>query len=186
MIGLFALVFIGLPIGLIFLFYWIPKKLGYAKLGKRLAIILGLLFAVLVLCFVFEDQLFFKKDARKLLAEQDIYLVDNFSITNNKSMSAIGDYYHTFILEITKNDKEIIINQIKNSPNFKGLKDEKLDLLHSNEDRYTGKKMIQNFEDSFQFVREYYEPNGKGYAPTYRKIEIDKKENKLTFEDIDE
>ena len=53
-------------------------------------------------------------------------------------------------------------------------------------DKYTGKKITQNYEDSTRFVREYFEPNGQGYAPTYRRIEIDKTENKLIFEDIDE
>ena len=183
---LVGLIIIALAIGLIFLSYWLPKKLGYPKLGKALAKLLGLSFIILTVYIVFEDQLFSKKDAIKLLTEQDIHLLDKFEIIDNKSMSAPGDYYHSFNLKITDKDKQLIISQIKNSPNFKGLKDQKEDLLLLNEDRYLGKKLKQNYEDEFQFVREYYEPNGKGIAPTYRKIEIDKKESKLTFEDIDE
>ena len=181
-----GLIIIALAIGIVFFLYWVLKKLGYPKLGKALAKLLGLSFTILTLYIVFEDQLFSKNDATELLTEQDIHLLDKFEIIDNKSMSAPGDYYHSFNLKITDKDKKLIISQIKNSLNFKGLKDKKEDLLNSNEDRYLGKKLEQNYEDEFRFVREYYRPNGKGMAPTYRKIEIDKKESILTFEDIDE
>lgn len=182
---LVGIILIALAVGMTFLFYWIPKKIGYPKLGKILSTIVGLFFVVLTVLIIFEDQLFSKGDARKLLAEQDIKLTDKFEMTENKSMSAIGDYYHTFSLRISLKDKNVIIGQIKSSLNFKGLNETPEDILQI-EDRYNGKKITQNYEDSVQFVREYFEPNGEGYAPTYRKIEIKKKENVLTFEDIDE
>lgn len=182
---LVGLIVIALAGGLTFLFYWIPKKMGYPKPGKILSTIVGFAFVVLTGLIIFQDQLFSKSDARKLLAEQDINLTDKFEIIENKSMSAIGDYYHTFSLRISIKDKQVIIGQIKSSHNFKGLNERPEDILHI-EDRYKGKKITQNYEDSVQFVREYFEPNGEGYAPTYRKIEIDKKENILTFEDIDD
>ncbi|WP_229755118.1 hypothetical protein [Hymenobacter cavernae] len=133
----------------------------------------------------FEDQLFTESDAAELLSEQDINLREIFEIVENKSISGIGDYYHTFTLKISRDDKEAIIEQIKSSPDFKGLNDIKDDLLHST-DRYTGSKLVQSYEDEVQLVREYFEPNGQGYAPTYRKVEVSKKEDTLTFEDIDE
>jgi hypothetical protein len=101
-------------------------------------------------------------------------------------MSAIGDYYHTFILDISENDKLTIIKQIQNSPDFRGLTDQKEELSHITEDRYVGRRLTQNYESDNQFVREYFEPNGYGVAPTYRKIEIHKNANRLPFEDIDE
>ena len=181
-----GLVVIALLFGLTYLFYLVPKKIGYPKVGKYLSILVGLFFAWLTIITIFEDQLFSKNDARELLTEQDINLEDKFEIVENESMSAIGDYYHTFTLDISEKDKQIIINQIKNSPNFKGLTDTKEDLLRSTEDRYEGNKLTQNYESDNQYVREYYQPNGQGYAPTYRKIEIDKGQNRLTFEDINE
>ena len=185
LVGLLLLFFVVLPIGLVILLYIVPKKLGYPKTGKTLSIIFCVIILTVALMTIFEDQLFFKKDATKLLLEQDITLIDNFEIIENKSMSAIGDYYHTFSLRISPKDKQFIIGQIKGSENFKGLNDKIEDLLHTS-DNYEGKKITQNYEDSLQFIREYFKPNGQGYAPTYRKIEIDKKDNKLTFEDIDE
>jgi hypothetical protein len=186
--GIFILIYliaITLAIGLTFLFYWIPKKLGYQKLGKIFATIIGVVFVTLTISIVFEDLLFFKKDATKLLEEQDIKLTDQFEIIENKSMSAIGEYYHTFSLRISQKDKSLLIEQIKSSPDFKGLNKKIEDITRSGNE-YRGRKIIQNYEDSLQFVREYYKPNEENYAPTYRKIEIGKIENKLIFEDIDD
>jgi hypothetical protein len=45
-------IFILLPVGVIFLLYWIPKRLGYPKLGKALAVGLAALFTLYSLfCF---------------------------------------------------------------------------------------------------------------------------------------
>ena len=98
LILLFILVFVGLPIGLVCLFYFVPKKLGYPKTGKYLTIIFGLLVLTLVLWTVFEDYLFTKGNAKELVEEQQILLAEKFELKENKSMSAIGDYYHTFTL----------------------------------------------------------------------------------------
>lgn len=60
----------------------------------------------LVLWSVFEDQLFTKHNAKELVEEQLILLVDKFEVKENKSMSAIGDYHHIFTLEISEPDKK--------------------------------------------------------------------------------
>jgi len=70
LIGLYILVFVGLPIGLVCLFYFVPKKLGYQKIGKYLAIVFGVLVLTLVLWTVFEDQFFTKDNAKELVEEQ--------------------------------------------------------------------------------------------------------------------
>ena len=88
-------------------------------------------------------------------------------------------------LKISEKDKARIINEIKNSENF-NLVQETEAYFDNRNDYYEGPKRIKNYETEIQFVRELFEPNGKGYAPTCRKIEIDKKENLLIFEDIEE
>jgi hypothetical protein len=173
--------FIGFPI----LLYVVLKKLGYPKTGKILSITCSIIILIIALLTIFEDQLFFKKNAKKLLSEQDIALIDEFEIIENKSMTAIGEYYHTFSLKISPKDKQLIIDQIKKSENFKSLNDKIEDFLSISE-RYEGGKIIQNYEDSSQFVREYLKSNERGYEPTYRKIEIEKTDNKLIFEEIDD
>ncbi|MBB2151432.1 hypothetical protein [Pedobacter gandavensis] len=180
-----GLILTFLAIGFIFLAYWIPKKMGYSKVGKYFSIILTLLILIMSSLTIFEDQLFSKNDAEKLLTEQGIQLHDSFKIEENKSMSAIGDYYHTFTLTITVNDKKRIINEIKNSLNFNTEKQVE-SYFDNRTDYYTGPKRIKNYETEAEYVRELFEPQGEGYAPTWRKIKIEKKNNKLTFEDIDE
>ncbi len=183
--GLFIIFGILIISVLTYLFYWIPKKIGYPKVGKYLSILVGLFFVIITFLTIFEDQLFSKNDAEKLLAQQNIKLIDKFKMNENKSMSAIGDYYHTFTLNISQQDKTRIISEIKNSKNF-NLDNETRNYFDNHDDYYNGPKRIKNYETEHQFIRELFEPQGKGYAPTWRKIEIDKIENKLTFEDIDE
>ncbi len=182
---LFALVILTVPLGFIILIYRAFKIFGLQRIGTIIVTILGLGLAIFLLYIIFEDQLFFKRDARKLLSEQNLLLRDNFEIIENTSTSAIGDYYHTFTLKISSADKELLINEIRNSKEFKGLHEPIKQLLNTPE-RYDGRRTIQNYEDSLQYVREYFQSNGNGYAPTYRKIEIDKRRNLLIFEDIDD
>lgn len=187
LIGLYILLFIGLPFGIFCLFYLIPKKLGYPKIGKYLAMIFGLLVLTLVLWTVFEDQLFTKDNAKELVEEQQILLVDKFELVKNESSSAIGDYYHTFTLKISERDKQNAILKIKNSDNFKTENSSIDHMLYLSNKRYFGPKVIQNYETKNTYVREYFQPSGQeGYAPTFRRISISKTENELTFEDIDE
>jgi hypothetical protein len=176
---------IGIPIAIGLLFYYIPKKMGYPKVGKYLTGLYALGVIVLVLMTIFEDQLFTKNAARKLIEEQELKLTDDFKIENNKSMWAIGDYYHTFILTISEKDKLNAIQQIKYSDNFKEIGEPTKDLLFDIEDRYNGPKQIQNYETENAFIREYIKLNRQGYAPTFRRIIVDKQKNEMTFEDID-
>nr|WP_298659557.1 hypothetical protein [uncultured Flavobacterium sp.] len=170
---------------LVYILYSIPKKRGQKKTGIILSSIVGLFFLLFAVNIFFEDELFSKNDALDLLKEQNVVLNDNFEILKNESMSAIGDYYHTFSLKISEKDKMRIIDEIKESKNF-NLDKETPSYFDNRKDYYNGPKRIKNYETEKQFIRELFEPQGEGYAPTWRKIEIDKNENKLIFEDIDE
>ena len=141
----------------------------------------------LVLWTVFEDHLFTKGNAKELVEEQQILLAEKFELKENKSMSAIGDYYHTFTLEISDLDKQNAILNIKSAETFKGKNSSIESLLYQQQDRYFGLKVIQNYETENLYIREYFQPSGrKGYAPIFRRISISKEVNELTFEDIDE
>jgi len=186
LIGLFILVFVGLPVGLGLIIYFVPRKLGYPKTSKYLTIVYSLFILIVILFSIFQDQLFTRNDARKLVEEQEILLSDKFELESNESMSAIGDYYHTFTLKISEQDKSINISQIRNSTNFKKLGEPTVNFQSVSIDRYYGPKQIQNYETESGYVREYFETNGQGYSPTFRRITIEKKGNTLIFEDIDE
>lgn len=185
LIGILILVFVGLPIAIGCLLYFVPKKFGYPKTGKYLAIFFGLFVLTIILGTVFEDQFFTKNDAKELVNEQQIFLADEFDLEENKSTFAIGDYYHTFTLKISVKDKQNAIAKIKGAKNFK--LHQKESLLYLSQDRYFGPKVIQNYEAESSYVTEFFQPSGeKGYAPTFRRISISKTEDRLIFEDIDE
>jgi len=82
---IFLFVFLILS-GIVWLFYWIPKKIGYPRVGKILAGVVGIFFIVITFLSVFEDQLFSKRDALKLLAHQDIVLNDAFTLSHNEAL----------------------------------------------------------------------------------------------------
>ena len=178
-------IFILFMVGILFFIYWIPKKLGYPKVGKYLSIILSIFLVLMVLFWVFQDSFFTKNQARSLLAEHDIILKDDFKILNNKSRSPMADYYHRFRLEISDNDKNQIIERIKKADGFKGINEEKKDLLPNTSD-YNTTRIIQNYEDDVMFVTENYRPNHEGEASVYKRIELEKSENTLVFIEMQE
>ncbi len=181
MLEILIIVILGIPFGL--LLFFIPNKLGYNKAAKVLIKGFGILMLAFILFAAFEDYLFTKSNAKELVQEQNLILNEDFKITKNFSTSAIGDYYHSFTLEISEGDKLNAILKIKESNNFKSKK-ETANLIGN---RYFGPKMTQNYETDKTYVREYFEPSGQeGYAPTFRRISISKTKNELTFEDIDE
>ncbi|WP_338870632.1 hypothetical protein WBJ53_23265 [Spirosoma sp. SC4-14] len=188
MIGLFFLIILIILVGIPYALYWIPKKLGYPGLGRVLSYSIGAIFILLVFFAIFEDALFSKSDAEELLAEQNTKLIGDFDLLENKSMSAIGDYYHTFTLKISDTDKRRIIQSIRNASDFRTKNTETWidDSLFQQPNRYTGKKIIRNYETKPYFIRELFEPQGIGYAPKFRRIKISKKDDTLIFEDIDE
>lgn len=172
-----------------YILYLIPKKFEHPKLGKILSSIFLLSIISVTIYEIFRDEFFTKSNAKEFLAEQKIILKDDFKIINNISHSAIGDYYHTFTLSISEKDRQRIIQQIKNAKNFKIKSDTTINhlLYLNNENRYFGKKIIQNYETNNHYVTEFFEPsNQKGYAPTFQRISVSKTENMLTFKDINE
>lgn len=56
--------------------------------------------------------------------------------------------------------------------------------LPSTQNRYIGNPITVYYQTHTEFKFEFYEPNGKGYVPTYRIISLPKSENKLIFEEI--
>lgn len=177
----------ALIVGLIiFLSFWIPMKLGYPKAGKIIGILVSCFFVYVVIAMIYEDELFSKNDALELLEEQKFYLNDDFKLDENSTSWAIGDYYHSFTLSISENDKNRIIEEIKSAPNYRDSSFHVKELLYVQDERKINVKYFQNYETSTSYVREYYKENGGNYAPTFRQIYVDKEDNKLKFSEIDE
>jgi hypothetical protein len=182
--GLSILLLISIIVGLIYFAYWLPKRLGKRKLGLWLSGTLTAGLLILIIATVFEDKFFFKSDAQKRLKEHSIELKDDFKIISNDS-GGFMDYYHQFVLTITSQDKERLINQIRSADNYQPEADEMFD-LRAGKIRYsdTDTSFTANYQDKWNYIYEFYKPNKQGYAPTWDKVSISKTENKLTYERV--
>lgn len=109
---IFILLFL-LPIVFLWLLYFVAKKLGDEKIGKVLVGVFSVLYLLFWGSFIFEDELFFKSDARDILAKQNIVLKDDFEIKDNDISGGIGEYYQTLVLEISAEDKARLIEEYK-------------------------------------------------------------------------
>ena len=177
----FIFILFGGILGLGLLSYFLPKIFGYPKTGRILLIAYGLIVLLLSILIGFEDVFFTKSDAKKLIEEQGILLNDEFELVDNVSSWAIGDYYHTFVLNISTQDRIRAIDKIKSAEYFIKL-DEPIDDLFSK--RREGPSQTQNYETKDSYVLESLKINGTNYAPTFRRIMINKRFNVLTFQDI--
>lgn len=175
---------IAILITIIYLSYWIPKRLGNRKLGVILS--RGLIILTICYCIFsfFEDKLFFNFNARNLLSEHDIFLVDDFKIIKNES-GGIRDYMHVFELEISDADKLKLIDAVKTSNDYKDTVYMDFDITKLLE-RYSNDEITRNYQNQNYFVRESYKTNGKGYCPIIENIKIAKIGNNLIFERIED
>lgn len=123
------LIFVGIPIGFLWLLYFIGKKLESRRTGIILSFSVGLMFLLGGLYLYFEDEFFTEFQARKILKNNKVYLKDNFEILSNETSGGFGDYYQEFHLKITKKDKERLLNIFKK-------KSDSLKLLKSNNPDY--------------------------------------------------
>ena len=164
--GFSILLFISIIVGLIYLAYWLPKKLGNRKLGLWLSGILTAGLLILIITTVFEDQFFFKSDAKGKLNEHNVELTDDFKIIYNES-GGFMDYSHQFRLKISRTDKERLIEQIKSADNYQDEVQDMFD-LRSGKIRYSDKdtSFTANYQDEWNYIYEYYKPNKQGYKPT--------------------
>ncbi|SEL94216.1 hypothetical protein [Parapedobacter koreensis] len=182
--GLVILLVIAIVVALIYASYWLPKRLGKRKLGRWLSGILTTGVVALFFATVFEDQLFFKTDAAERLGEHHIELKDDFKLVSNKSGGFL-DYYHIFVLAISPEDKNRIINHIVAADNYQDNEVEMFD-IRNGKPRYSekGTSFTANYQDEWNYIYEFYQPNKRGYTPTWDRISISKAENTLVYERI--
>jgi len=182
MYTLYALIFLiwfCIPGLFICLIYWILKKSGRKKLGTIVSIVLILSFLIFKLFLLFDDLLFSKSDARKLLSEHHITLNDDFKIISNQS-GGLRDYTHQFELSISEKDKQSFIDQRSWSDKM----DERIEVHTTAVDRYEGDTLRANYHDNDSYIYSMYRPNGKGIVPTFITIRVSKSKNTLTYEEI--
>ncbi len=164
---------VSLVFGLIYLSYWIPKRLGNKKLGIWLSRILMASLLIFILATLFKDQLFFKHDAKKSLKEHGIELKDDFKFISNSS--SFDDTYLIFYLTISMKDKERLKTKILSAKNYQENAEDMFD-IRLGKPRYSETDTIFDayFQDSLRYVIQYYKPNKQGYAPIWDEISISK------------
>ena len=165
------LIFIGLPVGFLFLLYFMGKKLESKRTGIILSTSVGLVFLLFFLYLRFEDEFFSKSNVRDLLAENKIELKNDFEITKYQTAVAIGDFYQRLELKISNSDR------LRLSNNFK-KKTESIKII------------LKNHPHAFQEYRENHEGFFKETV-NHSEIEessifISKTENKLIYELVEE
>ena len=109
---IFTPIIIGLAI------YYGLKKIGFPNAAKWTTITYTLVIIIGFSAILFEDKFFFESDALELIGEQNLKLNNDFEIKNNRTMTAIGEYYHTFTLAISPIDHKEIISKMIKSENF--------------------------------------------------------------------
>jgi hypothetical protein len=180
---LLFLVFVALVAGLIYFSYWLPKRLGQKKLGIVLSGMLIFITVCFILSVIFENELFFKSDAKKLLQENNIILVDQFSFNSIKNDQFGG--ITQFDLNISQKDKRNIIDKIRHAPNYQDSISDMYDPieewpLHLNNNAvYTA-----NYTDSWNYNYEVYKTN-KIYTPIKYIISVSKINNILSYTRLD-
>jgi len=175
---------IAFCVWLIYILYVIPLKSGNKKLGIFLSSLATIAFLYLGYSIFFDDSIS-KKDVTHYIHEQGLEITNDFEILKNESMFSLGDYYHTFTIEISETDKDNLISKIQKADNFRqSIHPSLMDYEDKNYD--VGKKIIDNIETESHFIRVLFIENIEGYAPTFRVIKISKTTNQLQFEDIDD
>lgn len=170
---------------LIFVGYWTLVNLGSKKPGTIIGIIIAIIVGLPILGFVFEDFLFFRRNARSMLREDGIELKDEFKILGHH-ITGMNDLYETFELEISVADKQRLIRQLSSSRFFwSGKMPEMYDLQHEMGLGLTRKVCI-DYEQNGVIYRETFQRLREGYKPDLDIISVSSKGNTLNFQRINE
>lgn len=187
LIVILLLIVFSFLIGLII--YFVIKKIGYPKIAKYTTLIYVCTILVSTIFFIFEDDFFSGNNGRELINQKGFQLTDKVELVENKTLISPGEYYHKFILKITNRDRKKAVVKIKKSKNFieEKLKPESLtSKIYNNEFKST-KQINSNYETEKFYVSEFFKPNkNPNYAPSFVRISINKFNNEIIFEDIDE
>lgn len=174
----------ALLLSLLYLIYWIPKHLGYRKIGVLCSATLVVSALAHIILFVFSNVLFSKSDAGRMLAGHGFGLSAGFEILSNEE-SGIGDYSQRFELKISAEDKSRLERLIMTSQNYRGYIGNGFQ-IRSTLPRYAEGDTIfmAGYQDSLHYVCEFYQPHEKGFKPVWDKISIPKRGNKLIYERV--
>ena len=115
---IFLLVFLSIAVGL-----FIYSKKKKSKVGLTISIAMIAIVILTLLTNTIDELTISKKDIVSDLKYIDIKLKDDFEISNNK-VTGMPERIQETEIQITQNDKDRLISEIKNSANFKSFANE--------------------------------------------------------------
>lgn len=179
-VGVLVLAFIGLLLLIGSPFSYFPiKYLGYKKAGIVVAVLMASVVLIPFFLFYFESELYSKADVRKDLAK--------LNITLKNEISGMPEYYQFTDLKISQEDKQKIINEIKNSGNFE-KRDSMYPLRFLEINQNIWKKdttILHNYQFENQFIREIYIKE-QNFVPINIQIETTENSDILKLERVED
>jgi hypothetical protein len=178
-VGTILILFYGL---VLFLSYWIPSRFGKRRLGKILCATLAVLLTFSLFSDSFAKASFTKRNAKSYLEDFQINLLDDFEIANKEISNSIDVSYRTFELKISQQDKQRIIQQIRNLEYYK-------DSVRDNSDIWaptiadSSPNGFIGFRTSNSFVIQSNEQENNSPSPR-SKVEISLSDNTLRYERV--
>ncbi|HET6555702.1 MAG TPA: hypothetical protein VFG54_00215 [Prolixibacteraceae bacterium] len=178
-IGFFLIIVVA---GIIVLTLKASKRLGYKNIGIGIIILIVLILISIPAFFFLKDFFFFKADAKDILKEHEITLVDDFKF-EHKSISGIMDYTLQFDLQISKSDKERIIKLLADSRwRNHGNPDDLYDIRLKVPDVLTKDTILYStYEKEHFWNLQSCKVLSNGYIQTWDLIQIAKNNNYLRF-----
>ncbi len=175
---IFLLVFFSIAVGL-----FIYSKEKNSKVGLAISIVMIVMVVLALLTNTIDELTISKKDVINDLKYIDIELKDDFKITNNKVIGMPERIQKTEI-EISKEDKDRLINDIKNSANFKSFTNEQEIANDTESLPYTINGKVFNFKYPKFYSREIFSEIENFSTRIF--LSIDNNSNTLKYQKIED
>ena len=175
---IFLLVFLGIAIGL---FIYSRKK--KSKIGLTISVIMIVFVVLTLLTNTIDEFSISKKDIVLDLKYIDIELKDDFKITNN-NVTGMPERIQETEIQISKKDKDRILNEIRNSPNFKSFANKSELSNDTDTEQFGTSGKIFNFKYPEFYSRETYTKIDN--FPTRIFVSIYDKDNTIKYQRIED
>jgi hypothetical protein len=147
---IFLLIFLSIGIGL-----FIYSKRKKSKVGLTISVVMIILVILALLTNTIDKFTISKKDIVSDLKHINIELKDDFKITHNK-VTGMPERIQETEIQISKQDKDRIVNEIRNSENFKSFASESELSKDTDTEQFGTSDKIFNFKYPEFYSRETY------------------------------
>ena len=181
---------VGILIGLVLLIIFILAGIGLliysrkkkSKIGLAVSIIMISIVVFALLTNTIDELRISKKDIVSDLRNINIELKDDFKITYN-NVTGMHERIHETEIQISNNDKDRIIKEIRSSSNFKEFSNDQELINDTNTEQFGTSDKIFNFKYPRSYSRETY-LNIDNF-PTRLFVTIYENSNTLRYERIE-